>query len=71
MMVGIVVIAIQILKSSNIVLIVFVSILQQQLQPKELQLPPKELQLQPKELQLQLLLQQLQPLPQHLQPPCI
>ena len=68
MMVGIVVIAIQILKSSNIVLIVFVSILQQELQPKELQLQPKELQLQP---QLQLLLQQLQPLPQHLQPPCI
>ena len=70
MMVGIVVIAIQILKSSNIVLIVFVSILQQQLQPKELQLQPKELQLQP-QLQLQLLLQQLQPLPQQLQPPCI
>ena len=61
MMVGIVVIAIQILKSSNTVLIVFVSILQQQLQPKELQL----------QHQLQLLLQQLQPLPQHLQPPCI
>ena len=68
MMVGIVVIAIQILKSSNIVLIVFVSILQQQLQPKELQL---QHQLQLLQHQLQLLLQQLQPLPQHLQPPCI
>jgi hypothetical protein len=67
MMVGIVVMVIQILKSSNGVLIVFVSILQQQLQPKELQLQP---QLQLKH-QLQLLLQQLQPLPQQLQPPCI
>ena len=68
MMVEIVVIAIQILKSSDIVLIVFVSILQQQLQPQQLQLQP---QLQLLQAQLQLLLQQLQPLRQHLQPPCI
>ena len=64
MMVGIVVIVIQILKSSDIVLIVFVSILQQQLQPQQLQLHPHLQRLLQQQLQ-----PQLQPLPPHLLPP--